>query len=68
MHAYHVEAYYFTPASADVDNTARNVRDRSGDTLTPDDQGNSSQSDTQTTSKFAGQCSPLINSPSTRVM
>jgi sporulation protein YlmC with PRC-barrel domain len=45
---YHVEPYF---AARDVDNTARNVRDRSGDTLTPLDQGNSS-TDLNTTAQI----------------
>jgi osmotically-inducible protein OsmY len=47
---YHVEPY-FTPATADVDNTARNVRDRSGDMMTPTDQGNN-KSDIQTSAQI----------------
>ncbi|HEX3799922.1 MAG TPA: PRC-barrel domain-containing protein [Verrucomicrobiae bacterium] len=46
--SYHVEPYFTQDAA---DNTARNVRDRSGDTLTPADQGNS-KSDIQTTAQI----------------
>jgi sporulation protein YlmC with PRC-barrel domain len=40
-HAYKVEPYFNTDATAQPDNTARNVRDRDSRTLTPLDQGNS---------------------------
>ena len=39
--AYRVEPYFSTNATADADNTSRNVRDRSDRTLTPLDQGSS---------------------------
>lgn len=39
--AYNVEPYFTTNATANADNTARNVRDRDSRTLTPLDQGNS---------------------------
>jgi sporulation protein YlmC with PRC-barrel domain len=38
--AYHVTPYFNTNQSADADNTARNVRDRNDNTLTPLDQSN----------------------------
>jgi hyperosmotically inducible periplasmic protein len=46
-HAYKVEPYFTT----DADNTARNVRDRSNNTLTPLDQGNS-KADVATTAQI----------------
>jgi sporulation protein YlmC with PRC-barrel domain len=49
--AYNVEPYFGTNATAQSDNTARNVRDRDGRTLTPLDQGNS-QSDIDTTAQI----------------
>lgn len=45
---YRVEPYF---AAREVDNTARNVRDRTGDTVTPFDQGNSS-ADLDTTAQI----------------
>jgi sporulation protein YlmC with PRC-barrel domain len=45
---YQVEPYF---ATRNADNTARNVRDRSGDTLTPLDQGNS-RTDLNTTAQI----------------
>jgi sporulation protein YlmC with PRC-barrel domain len=45
--AYNVEPYFTTTSGADVNNTARNARDRDNQTLTPGDQG-SSASDVET--------------------
>ena len=39
--AYHVEPYFTTDGSTDANNTARNVRDRNDQTLTPLNQGTS---------------------------
>jgi hypothetical protein len=50
-HAYKVEPYFNNDATAQPDNTARNVRDRDSSTLTPLDQGNS-QSDIDTTAQI----------------
>jgi len=50
-HAYKVDPYFNTDATAQPDNTARNVRDRDSSTLTPLDQGNS-QADIDTTAQI----------------
>jgi hyperosmotically inducible periplasmic protein len=50
-HAYKVEPYFNTDTTAEPDNTARNVRDRDSNTLTPLDQGNS-QADIDTTAQI----------------
>ncbi|HEY5040879.1 MAG TPA: PRC-barrel domain-containing protein [Verrucomicrobiae bacterium] len=50
-HAYKVEPYFNTDATAQPDNTARNIRDRDSSTLTPLDQGNS-QADIDTTAQI----------------
>ena len=50
-HAYKVEPYFNTDATAQPDNTARNIRDRDSNTLTPLDQGNS-QTDIDTTAQI----------------
>ena len=50
-HAYKVDPYFTTNAMSDADNTARNVRDRNNNTLTPLDQGNS-KSDTSMTAQI----------------
>jgi hypothetical protein len=50
-HAYKVDPYFNTDATAQPDNTARNVRDRHSSTLTPLDQGNS-QADIDTTAQI----------------
>jgi len=50
-HAYHVEPYFNASATAQPDNTARNVRDRDSRALTPLDQGNS-QADIDTTAQI----------------
>lgn len=50
-HAYNVEPYFNTDTNAQPDNTARNVRDRNGNNLTPLDQGNS-QTDINTTAEI----------------
>jgi len=50
-HAYKVEPYFNTAATAQPDNTARNVRDHDSSTLTPLDQGNS-QADIDTTAQI----------------
>jgi len=49
--AYNVEPYFTTNASTLADNTARNVRDRNDQTLTPLDQG-TGQADLDTTAKI----------------
>ena len=49
--AYKVEPYFNPDATTEPDNTARNVRDRAGRTLTPLDQGNS-QADVNTTAQI----------------
>jgi hypothetical protein len=49
--AYKVEPYFATDATADVDNTRINVRDRNDRTLTPLDQGNS-RADVDTTAQI----------------
>jgi osmotically-inducible protein OsmY len=49
--AYHVEPYFATGMTVEADNTARNVRDRNNQTLTPLDQG-SSKSDMETTKQI----------------
>lgn len=49
--AYKVEPYFNSDASAEPDNTARNVRDRNDRTLTPLNQGNS-QSDLDITARI----------------
>ena len=49
--AYKVEPYFTTNAVSNPDNTARNVRDRNDQTLTPFDQGNS-RADTDTTAQI----------------
>jgi len=50
-HAYNVEPYFTTNATAEPDNTASNVRDRNNSTLTPLDQSNS-QADIDTTAQI----------------
>jgi osmotically-inducible protein OsmY len=50
-HAYNVEPYFASDATAEPDNTARNVRDRDNSTLTPLDQGNR-QTDIDTTAQI----------------
>jgi len=50
-HAYKVEPYFNTDATAQPDNSARNVRDRDSSTLTPLDQGNS-HADVNTTAQI----------------
>jgi sporulation protein YlmC with PRC-barrel domain len=50
-HAYNVEPYFNTDATAEPDNTTRNVRDRDNSTLTPLNQGNS-QADIDTTAQI----------------
>jgi sporulation protein YlmC with PRC-barrel domain len=50
-HAYNLEPYFTTNVSAGADNTARNVRDRDGRTLTPLDQSNS-QADLEITAQI----------------
>jgi sporulation protein YlmC with PRC-barrel domain len=50
-HAYRVEPYFNTDTTAEPNNTARNVRDRDSNTLTPLDQGNS-QADIDTTAQI----------------
>jgi hyperosmotically inducible protein len=50
-HAYKVEPYFNPDATAQPDNTARNVRDRDSSILTPLDQGNS-QADIDTTAQI----------------
>jgi hyperosmotically inducible periplasmic protein len=49
--AYHVEPYFTTNTTTDVDNTRRNVRDRDDQTLTPLNQGNS-KADVATTAQI----------------
>jgi hyperosmotically inducible protein len=49
--AYQIEPYFSTDMNAEPDNTARNVRDRNDETLTPLDQGNS-QADIDTTAQI----------------
>ena len=49
--AYKVEPYFTADTTVDADNTARNVRDRNGRTLTPLDQGNS-KTDVATTAQI----------------
>jgi sporulation protein YlmC with PRC-barrel domain len=49
--AYQVEPYFTTNAATAADNTARNVRDRRDQNITPIDQGNS-QADTDTTAQI----------------
>ena len=49
--AYQVEPYFTTNATTEVDNTVRNVRDRSDATLTSSDQGNS-KADVDTTAQI----------------
>ena len=49
--AYQVEPFFTTNTVTDVDNTARNERDRNNRTLTPLDQGNS-KADTDTTAQI----------------
>jgi osmotically-inducible protein OsmY len=46
-----VEPYFNTDATADADNTRRNVRDRDDQTLTPLNQGNS-KADIETTAQI----------------
>jgi hyperosmotically inducible periplasmic protein len=50
-HAYKVQPYFNTDATAQPDNTASNIRDRDSSTLTPLDQGNS-QADIDTTAQI----------------
>jgi hyperosmotically inducible protein len=50
-HAYKVEPYFNTDATAQPDNSARNVLDRNSSTLTPLDQGNS-HADVNTTAQI----------------
>jgi osmotically-inducible protein OsmY len=49
--AYKVQPYFNTDATAESDNTARNVRDRDNNAVTPLDQGNS-QADIDTTAQI----------------
>ncbi len=49
--AYHVEPYFTTNVTTEPDNTARNVRDRHDQTLTPLDQG-TSKADVSTTAQI----------------
>ena len=49
--AYQVEPYFTTNVTTKADNTARNVRDRNDQTLTPFDQGNS-KADVATTAQI----------------
>lgn len=49
--SYNVEPYFTTDATADADNTRRNVRDRDDRTLTPLNQG-SSKADVATTAQI----------------
>ena len=49
--AYKVEPYFNTDTTTEPDNTARNVRDRDDQTLTPLNQGNS-QADVDTTAQI----------------
>jgi len=49
--AYNVEPYFSSSAGSDVNNTARNARDRDNQTLTPGDQGGTG-SDMETTRKI----------------
>jgi osmotically-inducible protein OsmY len=58
--AYQVEPYFTTNATTNVDNTARNVRDRNDATLTPFDQGNS-KADVDTTAQIRKEISASEN-------